>query len=244
MPADVEALADRSGDQGQARADEPYRRALSGIYGRLAATYLAFTGEEAPRPPTVDGSPYQGPDEFRAELEVVAEGLGEIGDGGPLGRLIRAVETFGFHLATLDLRQNADVHERVVAELLKVAGVEPDYLALSETGRVALLRAELAGTRLLASPFAAKALPPLNPNQPTHSSPAPMTEMTTLCGGMGTFPNPRRPPSTNAATSAETPELTCTTVPPAKSSAGTFMLSPINALNNPPLPQTMWASGQ
>jgi len=154
VPADVAALADRSGDQGQARADEPYRRALSGIYARLAATYLAFTGEEAPRPATVGGEAYGGPDEFRAELETVAEGLGEIGEGGPLGRLIRAVETFGFHLATLDMRQNADVHERVVAELLKAAGVEPDYLALSEAGRVALLRTELAGTRLLASPFA------------------------------------------------------------------------------------------
>ena len=154
IPAEVEALADRSGDQGMARADEPYRRALSGIYARLAATYERFTGEEAPRPSPVQGEAYGGPDEFRAELEVVAEGLGEIGEGGPLARLIRSVETFGFHLATLDLRQNADVHERVVAELLRVAGVEPDYLALSETGRVALLRAELAGTRLLASPFA------------------------------------------------------------------------------------------
>ena len=45
--------------------------------------------------------------------------------GGALGRLIRAVETCGFHLATLDLRQNADVHARVVADLLRVAGVEP-----------------------------------------------------------------------------------------------------------------------
>jgi phosphoenolpyruvate carboxylase len=154
VPVDVDALADRSGDQGTARADEPWRRALSGIYGRLAATYQKFAGEEAPRPPTVAGASYAGPDEFRAELEVIAEGLSETGEGGPLARLIRAVETFGFHLATLDLRQNADVHERVVAELLKVAGVEPDYLALSEAGRVALLRNELAGSRPLASPFA------------------------------------------------------------------------------------------
>jgi len=74
--------------------------------------------------------------------------------GGALGRLIRAVETFGFHLATLDLRQNADVHQRVVAELLKVAGVEANYLELPEDARVELLRRELASERLLASPFA------------------------------------------------------------------------------------------
>src|SRR5205823_834948 len=70
-------------------------------------------------------------------------------------RLIRAIETFGFHLATLDLRQNAEVHERVVGELLAVAGVEPDYRALAEEQRIALLRRELASSRPLSSPFAA-----------------------------------------------------------------------------------------
>jgi phosphoenolpyruvate carboxylase len=72
----------------------------------------------------------------------------------PLKRLIRAVETFGFHLATLDLRQNAEVHERVVAELLATAGVEADYRELAEEQRVELLRRELASGRLLSSPFA------------------------------------------------------------------------------------------
>ena len=61
---------------------------------------------------------------------------------GSFGRLIRAVETFGFHLATLDLRQNADVHARVVAELLRTAQVESD-MALTENDKVALLRREL-----------------------------------------------------------------------------------------------------
>jgi len=154
-PPSVTALADRSGDLGPARADEAYRRALSGIYGRLAATYRALTGEEEPRPAVVAGEPYAGPGEFRAELAIIAEGLSEIGEGGPLARLIRAVDTFGFHLATLDLRQNADVHERVVAELLKVAGVAEDYRRLAEPERVALLRAELAGGRPLSVPYAA-----------------------------------------------------------------------------------------
>ena len=54
----------------------------------------------------------------------------------------------------LDLRQNADVHARVVGELLKVAGVCPDYHGLDEAARVELLRRELASERLLASPFA------------------------------------------------------------------------------------------
>src|SRR4051794_26746791 len=55
--------------------------------------------------------------------------------------------------------------------------------------RVAAAAAKWVATNALdAKPFDATALPPLNPNQPTHSRHAPMTESTTLCGGMGTLP--------------------------------------------------------
>ena len=157
-PADsaVQALADASGDNAASRSDEPYRRALSGIYARLAATHETLTGKPSPRPGRLTGEPYASPAEFRADLVTLAHGLGSaLKSGGALGRLIRAVETFGFHLATLDLRQNSAVHERVVAELLNVAGVEGDYLALDEDARVALLRRELANARPLTSRFAA-----------------------------------------------------------------------------------------
>ena len=90
--------------------------------------------------------------------------------GGALGRLIRAVETFGFHLATLDLRQNSAVHERVVAELLKVAGVEADYLALDEAARVALLRRELANAAPARQPLRRPIRTRPRPN--SRSSPA------------------------------------------------------------------------
>ncbi len=157
-PADaaVQALADASGDNAASRSDEPYRRALSGIYARLAATHETLTGKPSPRPGRLTGTPYASPADFRADLVTLAHGLGSaLKTGGALGRLIRAVETFGFHLATLDLRQNSAVHERVVAELLNVAGVEGDYLALDEDARVALLRRELANARPLTSRFAA-----------------------------------------------------------------------------------------
>jgi hypothetical protein len=85
--------------------------------------------------------------------KVRADG-GPLATGGALGRLIRAVETFGFHLATLDMRQNSAVHERVIAELLKAAGVTEDYLALPEDKRVEILRKELANARPLTSPYA------------------------------------------------------------------------------------------
>ena len=154
----VAALAEKSGDDAPSRADEPYRRALTGIYARLAATYTRFTGKPAPRHVAHAAEPYATPQELRADLVAIAKGLaatggGMLGSGGALGRLIRSVETFGFHLATLDMRQNSAVHERVVADLLKVAGVTPDYASLSEGARLVLLRQQLASPRPLMSRF-------------------------------------------------------------------------------------------
>ncbi|MBK7163013.1 MAG: phosphoenolpyruvate carboxylase [Sphingomonadales bacterium] len=154
VPQAVLDLAEASGDLAASRADEPYRRALSGVYARLAATYVKIVGEAPPRPSRLAGKPYSSPDSFRRDLIAIAsalasEGKGALSSGGALGRLIRAIETFGFHLATLDLRQNSDVHERVVAELLREAGVEPAYLDLDEEARIALLTKELAHNRPL-----------------------------------------------------------------------------------------------
>ena len=154
VPEAVLALAEKSGDDAPSRADEPYRRAVSGIYARLCASYEACTGTAPPRPSRLAGEPYAGRDSFRRDLIAIAtalaqDGNGALASGGALGRLIRAVEVFGFHLATLDMRQNSDVHERVVAELLREAGVTPDYLSLDENARAALLIAELEHNRPL-----------------------------------------------------------------------------------------------
>ena len=156
---EVARLADASGDTHAARSDEPYRRALMGCYARLAATYETFAGHAPPRHASVPGRPYTSPEELRTDLVAIAHSLAQSGagllaTGGALGRLIRAVESCGFHLAALDLRQNSDVHGRVVAELLQVSNVEPDYLSLDEDARIALLRRELASVRPLASSFA------------------------------------------------------------------------------------------
>jgi phosphoenolpyruvate carboxylase len=155
---EVTRLADASGDTNAARRDEPYRRAITGCYARLAATYESFAGHPPARRATLAAEPYPSPEAFRTDLVALAHSLAQSGagllaTGGALGRLIRAVDSCGFHLATLDLRQNSDVHGRVVAELLSVAGAEPDYLKLDENARIALLRRELASARLLASPF-------------------------------------------------------------------------------------------
>ncbi len=73
-------------------------------------------------------------------------------------------------------------------------------------------------TRAMAAlPSAARALPALKPNHPTHSIPAPPTVMVRLWGMMGVLGKPSRGPITSAATSAATPAVMCTTTPPAKS---------------------------
>lgn len=157
VPEEVCALADASGDESLARRDEPYRRALSGIYSRLASTFEALISRPPPRISSLDGKPYADSNAFRDDLLILERGLrapdGQSADDGTLKQLLRAVETFGFHLTTLDFRQNSDVHERVVAELLAGGDVESDYLALDEEARIELLRQELSNARPLSSSF-------------------------------------------------------------------------------------------
>ncbi|RZJ04847.1 MAG: phosphoenolpyruvate carboxylase [Brevundimonas sp.] len=101
---------------------------------------------------------YAGPEAFRADLKVLQDSLvsrhGSVFADDRLAQLITAADVFGFHMATLDLRQNSDVHERVVADLLKVADVCPDYAALDEEARLAVLSTELVSGRLLFNPWA------------------------------------------------------------------------------------------
>ena len=149
----LQALAERSPDRSEHRADEPYRRALIGIYARLAATLQALSGTEALRHAAVPQDPYASAAEFEADLRVIEDSLhshhAQALIAPRLAPLERAVQVFGFHLATLDLRQSSDKHEAVVAELLRVARLEPDYSALPEPERCTRLLALLRDARPL-----------------------------------------------------------------------------------------------
>jgi len=153
VTAEMCALAGRSPDTNEHRADEPYRRALVGIYARLAATLHELTGTEALRHAVAPQQPYARAGELLADLRVIAASLAshhaEALVGPRLTPLMRAVQVFGFHLATLDLRQSSDKHEAVVAELLRVARIEPDYAALPEPERRTLLLQMLRDARPL-----------------------------------------------------------------------------------------------
>ena len=151
-------LANASPDASAHRQDEPYRRALSGIYARLAATARALCGFEVARHEIAEAPSYADADAFAADLAIIIDSLVTHGSlaltRARLAPLLRAAQVFRFHLAPVDLRQSSDVMERVVAELLATAGVEPGYAALDESAKRKLLAIELTQPRLLRSPFA------------------------------------------------------------------------------------------
>ncbi|MDP3175217.1 MAG: phosphoenolpyruvate carboxylase [Phenylobacterium sp.] len=155
---ELQALAERSGDNSAHRVDEPYRRALAGVFARLEASYPALTLDARAPSSSLPAEPYSGPEAFRRDLQIVQDSLvakqGPRFVEGPLPELLRAVDCFGFHLATIDLRQNSAVHARVIGELLAGAGVCAAYEDLDEQARCDLLLGELGHGRLLFSPFA------------------------------------------------------------------------------------------
>ena len=152
----MQALAERSPDTNEHRLDEPYRRALTGMYARLAATLRELSGGEAARHAVAPQNPYASAHELLTDLRVIEHSLqthhAQALVDQRLKALVRTVEVFGFHLATVDMRQSSDQHEAVVAELLAQARIEADYSALSEDARVACLLRVLQDVRPLRVP--------------------------------------------------------------------------------------------
>ena len=158
FPAEMQALAARSPDTNAHRMDEPYRRALTGIYARLAATLKTLTGGDAARHAVAPQNPYDNAQEFLVDLRTIETSLrsqhAQALADQRLHPLIREVEVFGFHLATVDLRQSSDKHEEVVAELLATARVHTGYPQLDEAAKRALLMQLLNDARPLRVPGA------------------------------------------------------------------------------------------
>jgi phosphoenolpyruvate carboxylase len=154
----MKALAEKSPDTNVHRMDEPYRRALTGMYSRLAATLKSLTDGDAARHAIAPQNPYPNASSFLADLKIIQTSLqnhhAKTLAAQRLDPLIRAVEVFGFHLATVDLRQSSDQHEKVVCELLATARVEKDYAALDEQSKRKLLMAMLNEARPLRIPGA------------------------------------------------------------------------------------------
>ena len=125
------ALAEASPDRAPSRADEPYRRALIGIYARLAATSQGLGHVIRQRRPVGSAAPYADSMEFVRELDIVIHSLKQhkaaLLARGDLRHVRRGAEVFGFHLAPLDMRQHSNIHEQVVAELFDYGAQRRGY---------------------------------------------------------------------------------------------------------------------
>ncbi|MAG79755.1 MULTISPECIES: phosphoenolpyruvate carboxylase [unclassified Limnobacter] len=143
-------LANASGEDSAHRMDETLRRACVAIRKRLEATFQQAAQGEC------TAQAYASPADFLADLNTLFSALNDNGmqriAEGRLALLARKVKVFGFSLMALDLRQNSDVFEEVIADLLKQSTLgNIDYLACGEAERVELLCAELRTPRLLFS---------------------------------------------------------------------------------------------
>jgi phosphoenolpyruvate carboxylase len=150
---DLLELARRSHESLVNRADEPYRRALIHIRNRLLATRAMLTGAAPDPRAELDAPPYHAPAEFVEELDIIRRSLEEFGGARLVGRdlrvLMQIARACGFHLLSVDLRQNSDVHEKVIAELFARSPAAVNYLSLPEWARVEALLAQLAQDRPL-----------------------------------------------------------------------------------------------
>src|SRR5690606_28807267 len=103
----------------------PYRIFLGQVAERLRATYHGRANQ------------YEDVGEFLGDLNLVADSLrdnkGTHAGLFPVRRLIRRVRTFGFHLATLDVRQSAHTHRRVIGIGLS----DPDWMRRNSEERTA-----------------------------------------------------------------------------------------------------------
>lgn len=130
---------------------EPYRQKLALMHRRLVATYHAseHLWEHDHLPPHA----YPDAATFLHDLRLIQESLrrhrGEALAEGQLARLIRRVEVFGFHLATLDVRQHSERHTRALTEIFARYRLADDYAGLPEEAKLDLLSREIESPRPL-----------------------------------------------------------------------------------------------
>ena len=152
----MQKLAQASPDVDLHRQDEPYRRALVSMYARLAASLKELTGGDAARHALPPQNPYSAADELLHDLRTIDASLCRQGAQAiaqqRLRPLIRAVEVFGFHLASVDLRQSSDQHLLTIQELLRHSGLCNDYASLDEKAKRDLLLGVLDDPRPLRVP--------------------------------------------------------------------------------------------
>jgi phosphoenolpyruvate carboxylase len=152
LRADEALFPDEMRRAGERYPRQPYRQKLALVYRKLGATLEAnsrpWRPDYRPRPGVYESSA-----DFVQDLDVLQSSLrahrGERLADGRLGVLREQAETFGFHLASLDLRQHAQRHAAALAEVFARYGLANDYGAWSEPRKLDLLTRELLSPRPL-----------------------------------------------------------------------------------------------
>lgn len=162
LTPELAQFAANSVDHSLHRQDEPYRRALLSIHARLNATAKKLTKGEVAQNNTPAAKPYRHARQFERDLTLLSDALHQDHAGAiaklRVDSLLATIGVFGFHLASIDLRQSSDVHAAVLEELFARAKVRIDgrdfaYRQLDEAQKVALLLTELQSVRPLISPW-------------------------------------------------------------------------------------------
>ncbi|CAM3763719.1 phosphoenolpyruvate carboxylase [Marinicrinis lubricantis] len=100
---------------------------------------------------------YNEPEELLQDLKIIDRSLrfhfADFAADEYIKKFIRQVELFGFHLATLDIRQHSKEHELAMTEILNKMGIVDDYSALSEDEKITLLEKLLSDPRPLTTPY-------------------------------------------------------------------------------------------
>ncbi|MDG6777571.1 phosphoenolpyruvate carboxylase [Thiomicrorhabdus sp. zzn3] len=131
--------------------DEPYRRFLYLIRGRLQQNLNYVEAKLNGSPIKKSPFAYNSEDELLSDLQLIHKSLCEHGDenvaNADLQDLIRLVQTFGFYLMRLDIRQESTVHSEAVADLLSHLNI--DYNALSESEKLELLAQHVGSATII-----------------------------------------------------------------------------------------------
>jgi len=151
LAGDLDRLPELAERFRRVNAEEPYRLKTRCIKLKLANTRSRL----AHGTPHVPGRDYRGSADLIADLELMraslARNAGQLTATGKLAEVIRTVAAFGLHLATMDVREHAEAHHAVLAQLYGRVGEVSDYRALSRSERRELLAGELSGRRPLST---------------------------------------------------------------------------------------------
>jgi len=148
LATDLDALPELPARYRRVNTEESYRLKLRCIRLKLGNTRRRL----ADGTPHVPGRDYLDTGGLITDLELIRASLarngGQLAATGRLASAIRTLSAFGLQLATLDVREHANAHHAVLAQLYRRVG-EVDYAALDRPGRIELLRNELASRRPL-----------------------------------------------------------------------------------------------